>query len=193
MSRTAPKPSASCQRRRRHHHEQPLRRARRVAARGARRRPPAARSRKRRRTRSPTTSSPTIKFLPVIPNPERIACAGINYRSHASETGREIPKQPSMFLRLHRHAGRPRGRDDPPDACRRISISRASLRWSSARAAATSRRSARSTMSPATPASSTAACATTRNSRSPRARIFPAPGRSAPGWSPPTKSPTRPS
>jgi 2-keto-4-pentenoate hydratase/2-oxohepta-3-ene-1,7-dioic acid hydratase in catechol pathway len=41
-----------------------------------------------------------IKFLPVIPNPQRIACAGINYRSHASETGREIPKQPSMFLRL---------------------------------------------------------------------------------------------
>jgi 2-keto-4-pentenoate hydratase/2-oxohepta-3-ene-1,7-dioic acid hydratase in catechol pathway len=41
-----------------------------------------------------------IKFLPVIPNPDKIACAGINYRSHASETGREIPKQPSMFLRL---------------------------------------------------------------------------------------------
>lgn len=41
-----------------------------------------------------------IRFLPVIPNPDKIACAGINYRSHASETGREIPKQPSMFLRL---------------------------------------------------------------------------------------------
>jgi 2-keto-4-pentenoate hydratase/2-oxohepta-3-ene-1,7-dioic acid hydratase in catechol pathway len=41
-----------------------------------------------------------ITFLPVIPNPDKIACAGINYRSHASETGREIPKQPSMFLRL---------------------------------------------------------------------------------------------
>jgi 2-keto-4-pentenoate hydratase/2-oxohepta-3-ene-1,7-dioic acid hydratase in catechol pathway len=41
-----------------------------------------------------------IKFLPVIPNPERIACAGVNYRAHAAETGREIPKQPSMFLRL---------------------------------------------------------------------------------------------
>ncbi|MCC6889462.1 MAG: fumarylacetoacetate hydrolase family protein [Hyphomicrobiales bacterium] len=41
-----------------------------------------------------------ITFLPVIPDPQRIACAGINYRSHASETGREIPKQPSMFLRL---------------------------------------------------------------------------------------------
>ena len=41
-----------------------------------------------------------IKFLPVIPNPERIVCAGINYRSHAAEIGREMPKQPSMFLRL---------------------------------------------------------------------------------------------
>jgi 2-keto-4-pentenoate hydratase/2-oxohepta-3-ene-1,7-dioic acid hydratase in catechol pathway len=40
-----------------------------------------------------------VKYLPVIPNPELIVCAGINYRSHASETGREIPKQPSMFIR----------------------------------------------------------------------------------------------
>jgi 2-keto-4-pentenoate hydratase/2-oxohepta-3-ene-1,7-dioic acid hydratase in catechol pathway len=40
-----------------------------------------------------------IRFLPAIPNPELIACAGINYRSHASETGRDIPKQPSMFIR----------------------------------------------------------------------------------------------
>ena len=40
-----------------------------------------------------------ITFLPVIPDPELIACAGINYRSHASETGRDIPKQPSMLIR----------------------------------------------------------------------------------------------
>src|SRR6516225_6722579 len=40
-----------------------------------------------------------VKFLPAIPNPELIACAGINYRSHASETGRDIPGQPSMFIR----------------------------------------------------------------------------------------------
>ena len=40
-----------------------------------------------------------ITFLPAIPDPELIACAGINYRSHASETGREVPKQPSMFIR----------------------------------------------------------------------------------------------
>src|SRR5262245_39441338 len=41
-----------------------------------------------------------VKWLPVIPSPEKILCAGINYRSHAAETGRELPKQPSMFIRL---------------------------------------------------------------------------------------------
>jgi 2-keto-4-pentenoate hydratase/2-oxohepta-3-ene-1,7-dioic acid hydratase in catechol pathway len=41
---------------------------------------------------SPDHKLSEITFLPVITNPERIACAGINYRSHA--------KQPSMFLRL---------------------------------------------------------------------------------------------
>ncbi|MGA7431593.1 MAG: fumarylacetoacetate hydrolase family protein [Xanthobacteraceae bacterium] len=41
-----------------------------------------------------------IKFLPVIPKPPKILCAGINYRSHAAETGRELPKQPSMFIRF---------------------------------------------------------------------------------------------
>ena len=41
-----------------------------------------------------------VRLLPPIPDPEKIFCAGINYRSHAAETGRELPKQPSMFLRL---------------------------------------------------------------------------------------------
>jgi len=41
-----------------------------------------------------------IKFLPVIPRPGKILCAGINYRSHAAEMSRELPKQPSMFIRF---------------------------------------------------------------------------------------------
>jgi 2-keto-4-pentenoate hydratase/2-oxohepta-3-ene-1,7-dioic acid hydratase in catechol pathway len=41
-----------------------------------------------------------VKFLPVIPNPTKILCAGVNYRSHAAEVGRELPKQPSMFIRF---------------------------------------------------------------------------------------------
>jgi 2-keto-4-pentenoate hydratase/2-oxohepta-3-ene-1,7-dioic acid hydratase in catechol pathway len=41
-----------------------------------------------------------IKFLPVIPRPGKILCAGLNYRSHVAEMGREMPKQPSMFARF---------------------------------------------------------------------------------------------
>ena len=41
-----------------------------------------------------------IAFLPVIPKPEQILCAGVNYRAHAAEVGRELPKQPSMFIRF---------------------------------------------------------------------------------------------
>jgi 2-keto-4-pentenoate hydratase/2-oxohepta-3-ene-1,7-dioic acid hydratase in catechol pathway len=36
----------------------------------------------------------------VIPNPAKILCAGINYRAHAAETGRDLPTQPSMFIRF---------------------------------------------------------------------------------------------
>jgi len=39
-------------------------------------------------------------FLPVIPNPTKILCAGLNYRSHVAETGREMPTKPSMFSRF---------------------------------------------------------------------------------------------
>jgi 2-keto-4-pentenoate hydratase/2-oxohepta-3-ene-1,7-dioic acid hydratase in catechol pathway len=41
-----------------------------------------------------------IRFLPAIPDPRKILCAGINYRSHAAETGRDLPVQPSMFIRF---------------------------------------------------------------------------------------------
>ena len=42
----------------------------------------------------------TLQFLPVVPDPQRIVCVGINYRSHAEETGRDISPAPSVFLRL---------------------------------------------------------------------------------------------
>jgi 2-keto-4-pentenoate hydratase/2-oxohepta-3-ene-1,7-dioic acid hydratase in catechol pathway len=41
-----------------------------------------------------------IIWLPPIADPEKILCAGINYRAHAAETGRDLPKQPSMFIRF---------------------------------------------------------------------------------------------
>jgi 2-keto-4-pentenoate hydratase/2-oxohepta-3-ene-1,7-dioic acid hydratase in catechol pathway len=41
-----------------------------------------------------------IKFRPLIPQPNKILCAGVNYRAHAAEVSRELPKQPSMFIRF---------------------------------------------------------------------------------------------
>src|ERR1700758_2201263 len=68
---------------------------------------------------APDRKLSAVKFLPVIPRPEKILCAGINYRSHAAEMARELPKQPSMFIRfadtLVGHGGeliRPRGSDN---------------------------------------------------------------------------------
>lgn len=39
-------------------------------------------------------------LCPVVPR-NRIFCIGINYRSHADETGRELPVRPSAFTRTH--------------------------------------------------------------------------------------------
>jgi 2-keto-4-pentenoate hydratase/2-oxohepta-3-ene-1,7-dioic acid hydratase in catechol pathway len=56
--------------------------------------------RKAARDAVPDRKLSAIKFLPVIPLPAKILCAGVNYRSHAAEVGRELPKQPSMFIRF---------------------------------------------------------------------------------------------
>ncbi len=40
----------------------------------------------------------TIRFLPPLLG-HRVLCAGLNYRSHAEETGLEIPHHPTFFLR----------------------------------------------------------------------------------------------
>ena len=41
-----------------------------------------------------------VDYLPVIPNPARILCVGLNYRSHLLETGREAPAWPMIFTRF---------------------------------------------------------------------------------------------
>jgi len=41
-----------------------------------------------------------ITFLPVIPNPDKIVCVGLNYQDHVVETGRDNTEQPAIFLRL---------------------------------------------------------------------------------------------
>jgi 2-keto-4-pentenoate hydratase/2-oxohepta-3-ene-1,7-dioic acid hydratase in catechol pathway len=41
-----------------------------------------------------------IHFRPVIPNPSKIICVGLNYREHVGETGRKPSEHPVLFLRL---------------------------------------------------------------------------------------------
>jgi 2-keto-4-pentenoate hydratase/2-oxohepta-3-ene-1,7-dioic acid hydratase in catechol pathway len=41
-----------------------------------------------------------VTLLPVIPDPEKILCVGINYAAHVKETGREMPTKVMIFTRF---------------------------------------------------------------------------------------------
>ena len=41
-----------------------------------------------------------VTWLPVIPNPDKIVCVGLNYQDHVVETGRDNTEQPAIFLRV---------------------------------------------------------------------------------------------
>ena len=41
-----------------------------------------------------------IEYLPVIPNPGKIICVGLNYSEHVKETGRTVEQNPVIFLRV---------------------------------------------------------------------------------------------
>ena len=42
-----------------------------------------------------------VVLLPVVPDPDKILCIGLNYASHVGEVGRQLPTVPSVFSRLH--------------------------------------------------------------------------------------------
>jgi 2-keto-4-pentenoate hydratase/2-oxohepta-3-ene-1,7-dioic acid hydratase in catechol pathway len=41
-----------------------------------------------------------VELRPPIPDPEKIVCIGLNYRSHAAEAGMEPPAQPTFFAKF---------------------------------------------------------------------------------------------
>ena len=41
-----------------------------------------------------------IEWLPVIPNPDKILCVGLNYEMHRKETGRSEVEHPTIFTRF---------------------------------------------------------------------------------------------
>ena len=42
----------------------------------------------------------SVQFLPLIPNPDKVLCVGVNYRPHIEEMGREVPDYPVVFVRF---------------------------------------------------------------------------------------------
>ena len=41
-----------------------------------------------------------VTFDPVIPDPDKIICVGLNYRDHVAETGRTVTEHPVLFARF---------------------------------------------------------------------------------------------
>jgi 2-keto-4-pentenoate hydratase/2-oxohepta-3-ene-1,7-dioic acid hydratase in catechol pathway len=53
-----------------------------------------------------------MRLLPPVPDPDKIVCIGLNYRSHAEEQGVEPPAQPTFFAKF-RNALAPAGATVP--------------------------------------------------------------------------------
>ena len=51
------------------------------------------------RNQSPDFKEEDIYFLPLMPAPVNIYCAGINYLDHIEETGRDKPEFPTLFMK----------------------------------------------------------------------------------------------
>jgi len=41
-----------------------------------------------------------VRLLPPVPNPRRVICVGLNYKTHVHETGRELPTYPVLFTKF---------------------------------------------------------------------------------------------
>jgi 2-keto-4-pentenoate hydratase/2-oxohepta-3-ene-1,7-dioic acid hydratase in catechol pathway len=48
---------------------------------------------------TPAVSVDDAEFLPVLPNPDKVVCIGLNYKSHIEETGRSDSDYPVIFTR----------------------------------------------------------------------------------------------
>jgi 2-keto-4-pentenoate hydratase/2-oxohepta-3-ene-1,7-dioic acid hydratase in catechol pathway len=49
---------------------------------------------------APRLALSAVQLLPVIPNPGKIVCVGLNYGEHVRETGRQVTESPTLFLRV---------------------------------------------------------------------------------------------
>ena len=59
-----------------------------------------ARAKQIAKSAKPDLKLSKIVFLPVIPNPGKIICVGLNYEEHRVETGRDKTENPALFIRV---------------------------------------------------------------------------------------------
>lgn len=46
-----------------------------------------------------TYAAQAADFAPVVPNPSKVVCVGLNYRNHIQEMGRDLPEYPTLFAK----------------------------------------------------------------------------------------------
>ena len=49
---------------------------------------------------TPDLTLANLHLLPVIPNPNKSICVGLNYHDHVKESGRDFTEKPALFLRV---------------------------------------------------------------------------------------------
>src|ERR1700726_4823961 len=54
----------------------------------------------RERDGAPPVPMAEADFAPVVTQPGKVICVGLNYRSHILETGRELPEYPTLFAKF---------------------------------------------------------------------------------------------
>jgi 2-keto-4-pentenoate hydratase/2-oxohepta-3-ene-1,7-dioic acid hydratase in catechol pathway len=60
------------------------------------------------------------KLLPPIPDPDKIVCMGLNYRSHAAEAGIDPPEQPTFFAKFRNALAPPGATVELPAASEKV-------------------------------------------------------------------------
>ncbi len=48
----------------------------------------------------PTLALDQAQFAPVVPDPQKILCVGLNYADHARESGASVPEEPVIFSKF---------------------------------------------------------------------------------------------
>ena len=65
-----------------------------------------------------------VTLLPPITDPDKIICAGRNYRAHAAEAGGPPPENPAGVPAARQHSGRAQPADGAPQDIRRLRLRR---------------------------------------------------------------------